>query len=74
MSNSAGGDRQAVQNEAQLAARRTWNEFEKLGDRLDELQREYDDEDAREAYRSVEDLVMELDDVLAEAQEAVRDE
>lgn len=67
-------DKEAVQREARVAARRTSTEFEKLGDRLDELQRDYDDEEALEAFRVVEDLVMDLDDALATAQEAVQHE
>ena len=65
---------EAARKEAKVAAERTWRQFERLGDRLDELQRDYDDQEALKALQSVEDLLTDLDDVLAEAQEAVRDE
>jgi hypothetical protein len=75
-SQSGGDDREedAVRREAKVAADRAWSSFEQLGDRLEELALCYDDEDAMEAWKLAEDLVMDLDDCLAEAQEAIRDD
>lgn len=61
----------AARHEASMYATEVWDKYSKLGDRLDELAHEYGDEDAKEAFRTVEDLVTDLDDALAEAQEAI---
>jgi hypothetical protein len=62
-----------IAHEGNRAARRVGSEFDKVGDCLDYLQREHDNEDALEAFRKVEDLVMDLDDAMYEAQQVFED-
>ena len=62
-----------IASEGKRAARRVESEFDKVGDCLDNLQREHDDEAAREAFRKVESLVMDLDDAMYEAQQVFED-
>lgn len=64
-------DEEAVRREASVAADNMWREFEKLGDRLDELARDYDDEECREVFSRLEEFVTPLDDLHYEAQEAI---
>ena len=60
--------------EGRAAAKRTWDEFERVGDRLDDLRMldygEEENEQIDEAFQEIEDLVTELDDALYEAQQA----
>lgn len=74
MSDGSEREEEAARREAKVAADKTWSSFEQLGERLEELALCYDDDDAMEAWQSVEDLVTDLDDTLAEVQEAIRDD
>lgn len=47
-------------------------EYSELGDALDELQRDHDHEEAREAFRELEDALCAVDDVTGQAVEAVQ--
>lgn len=67
-------EEEAARREASVAADKTWSSFEQLGERLEELALCYDDDDALEAWQSVEDMVSDLDDTLSEAQEAISDD
>lgn len=60
-------------HEGSRAARRAQSEFDTVGDCLDDLQRQHDNEDAEEAFRKVERLVMDLDDAMYEAQQVFED-
>lgn len=60
-------------HEGSRAARRVESEFDKVGDCLDDLQRKHDNDDALEVFRKVEDLVMDLDDAMYEAQQVFED-
>lgn len=71
---STGDTEQEVRREAEMAAKQTRRQFEHLRDRLEELAHIFDDDQALDAFQSVEDLVCPLDDALSEAQEAVRDD
>ena len=62
-----------IAHEGSRAARRVESEFDKVGDCLDDLQRHHDNDDALEAFRKVEDLVMDLDDAMYEAQQVFED-
>jgi len=66
-------DSTEIAREGSRAARRVESEFNKVGDCLDDLQREHDNDAALEAFRKVEDLVMDLDDAMYEAQQVFDD-
>jgi len=63
--------------EGRMAARRTWDEFERVGDRLDDLRMldygEKTNEQIEDAFDQIEDLVMDLDDALDEAMQAFKE-
>ena len=61
-------EREAIAHEGRAAVRQARDNFDRVGDRLDELQRRYDDEDALEAFGQVEDLLMDFDDAMYEAE------
>lgn len=62
-----------IAHEGSRAARRAKSEFDTLGDCLDDLQRQHDNDDAMEAFRKVERLAMDLDDAIYEAQQVFDD-
>ena len=64
---------EAAALEGRNAAKQAWSYYEQVGDRLKELTRDHDNDAAAEAHREVEDLVSDLDDALAEAQEVFDD-
>ena len=73
MSNTPSEEEVAAAHEGRAAVSQAQQNFDRVGDRLDELQRDHDNEDARDAFRQIEDLVMDMDDAMYEAQQVFDD-
>lgn len=65
---------EACRREAKVAADRTERNFEQLKTRLEELALMHEDDEAQDAWESVEDLAHDFEDAIDEAREAIQDE